>query len=122
MGFDSIILKNSMAKYGVRRPRNGKDWYFVDSLKIMRSKKIDNCQSIIRCCNLCSIFSDAMPYYESKELNDCMMFYFDECQPSPHSALDDAICVKRLCENYARIMGYKSFNALTSCNKVCFKF
>ena len=40
MGFDSIVLKNSMAKFGVKRPKDGKyeNWYFVDSLKILRGK------------------------------------------------------------------------------------
>ena len=49
-----------------------------------------------------NMFSDAMPYYHSKSLDNCMDYYFRECQPTPHSALEDAKCVKRLCENYAR--------------------
>ena len=122
MGFDSIVLKNSMAKFGVKRPKDGTHpiWYFVDSLEIMRGKIVEFVQV---CWKLwTNIFSGEMPSYESKSLNNCMDFYFDECQPSPHSALEDAKCVKRLCEKYARKMGYTSFNKLTSCNKVCYKF
>merc|ERR1711976_235434 len=65
MNFDSIILKNSMSKFAVKRPRNGFDnWYFVDSLQLMR---------------------DAMPHYHGKSLDNCMDYYFRECQPTPHS-------------------------------------
>ena len=39
-----------------------------------------------------------------------MDWYFDESQPSPHIALEDAKCVKALCENYADDMGYESFD------------
>ena len=43
-----------------------------------------------------------MPYYEDKDLNSCMQYYFDEDQPTPHNALRDAKCVKRICEHYAQ--------------------
>ena len=40
--FDSIILKNSMARFGVKRPRNGfSRWFFVDSLQLMRGKLLN---------------------------------------------------------------------------------
>ena len=51
-----------------------------------------------------------MPNHVSKSLNSCMDWYFDESQPSPHIALEDAKCVKALCENYADDMDYDSFD------------
>ena len=124
MGFDSIVLKNSMAKFGVKRPKDGKyeNWYFVDSLKILRGKiQLSNLYITVKTLKK-YIFSGDMPSYESKSLNNCMGFYFGECQPWPHSALDDAKCVKRLCEKYARKMRYTSFGKLISQNKVAYKF
>ena len=57
-----------------------------------------------------------MPYYQSNSLNNCMDYFFDECQPSPHNALKDAKCVKRLCENYAEMENYNSFDDLLNDN------
>ena len=45
-----------------------------------------------------------------------MDYFFDECQPSPHNALKDAKCVKRLCENYAEMEDYNSFDDLLNDN------
>ena len=93
MGFDSIVLKNSMSQFGVKRPRGGQfgTWFHVDSLEVMK---------------------DAMPSWKKKKLHICMDYFFDECQPSPHNALTDATCVKRLCEHYARTRGYNCFDDL----------
>ena len=35
--FDSIVLKNAMSQFGVKRPKTRK-WFFADSLELMRSK------------------------------------------------------------------------------------
>ena len=42
MGFDSIVLKNSMSKFGVKRPRDGhfETWFHIDSLEVMRGEKV----------------------------------------------------------------------------------
>ena len=42
MGFDSIVLKNSMSKFGVKRPRDGHfaTWFHIDSLEVMRGEKV----------------------------------------------------------------------------------
>lgn len=53
-----------------------------------------------------------MPYYESKSLNNCMAYYFNESQPTPHSALKDANCVRSLCEHYAKSQNYNCFDVL----------
>ena len=110
MGFDSIVLKNSMSKFGVKRPRGGTfgTWFFVDSLEVMKGKQIKT--QFGKCWNSINLFSDAMPYYESKSLNNCMAYYFNESQPTPHSALKDANCVRSLCENYAETLGYDDFD------------
>ena len=51
-----------------------------------------------------------MPANHPKDLNSCMQYFFDEPRPTPHSALKDAQCVKRLCEHYAENLQYDSFH------------
>ena len=45
-----------------------------------------------------------------KDLNSCMEYFFGESQPTPHNAINDAQCLKRLCEHYAEKLGYESFH------------
>ena len=38
-----------------------------------------------------------------------MEFYFGESQPTPHNALTDAECVKRICQRYSHNLGHEKF-------------
>ena len=60
-----------------------------------------------------------MPANLHKDLSSCMEYYFNEPQPRwtqiPYSALEKAKCVRRLCEKFAEIQGYKDFKHFLHC-------